>query len=337
VLAQRESPVKLIVTPDRLVLLANNIEGPRVMTEELNGLGYSLEQFAWHEDEAAALSRLLKGKRAAFDLPATAAQLRADVVGSVSNFDEVYFPVTAGELKKYRWLGKKTAEILEQTAEVVTPGMTERDVQYLLCREFWYWDIVPTVVLSSADERYITYRHPIVRGEPVKRYIALNVCARRWGLVVSTNRLIHFGEMEPGLARAWEVGPAVCAAVWAATRPGEKLGSVFEAARRAYREAGFPDEWRLHHQGGPILTQERLFLVRPGDETRIVPGMVLAWNPTLQGAKFEDTVVVREDGTIENLTFPEKSRWPARNISAAGRSFRVPLAQVREAPSQKRP
>jgi Xaa-Pro aminopeptidase len=331
--AQRESPVKLLITVDKLYLISDNIEGPRMMTEELDGLGYERAQYNWYAQESDALEPLIKGKRIAFDHPGPAAAYpppRKNEKAAIFDFREVYYPITQGELKKYRWLGRKTVEVLEQVAQVVRPGMTERDVQYLLNREFWYWDIFPTVVLSAVDERFKTYRHPVVMGATLKNYVALNVCVRRWGLVISTTRVVHFGEPDPALARGWADGPKVMAAMWAASRPGNSLGDVIEAAQRGYRDIGHPDEWKLHHQGGLILTLERLYLVQPGDKTAIKPGMVLAWNPTVQGAKFEDTVVVKEDGTLENLT--PCLRWPAISVQVRNTTYKVPGLMVRKAP-----
>lgn len=327
--AQRESPVKLLITPDRLHLIADNIEGPRVMTEEVQNLGYDWKKYPWHGKEADALEPLIKGKRIAFDLPAAAIAYRREP-SAIIDLKDIYYPITAGELKKYRWLGRKTAEVLEQVARVVRPGMTERDVQYLLAREFWYWDIFPTVILSAVDDRFQTYKHPVVTGKELRSYVALNVCTRRWGLTVSTTRLVHFGEPPAALKKAWEDGPKVAAAMWAASRPGNTLGDVVRAAQEAYARVGHPNEWKLHHQGGMILTLERLYLAPPDDRTAIIPGMVLAWNPTLQGAKFEDTVVVKPDGTLENLT--ASRNWPTVSVTVGERKFEVPGLLIRPKP-----
>lgn len=327
VLAQRETAVKLLVTPDKLYLIADNIEGPRVMTEELTGLGYEWMRYSWYAKETDALQPLLKGKKIAFDLPAAALAYQKEAVTSVIDFQDVYFPITAGELKKYRWLGKKTAEVIEQVAEKIRPGMSERDVQYLLAREFWYWDIFPTVLLTAADDRLLTYRHPVVTGKTVQNSVALNVCTRRWGLVVSTTRIVYFGEPDAALQKAWADGPKVAAAMWAASRPGNTLGSVVRTAQKAYEAIGAKDEWKLHHQGGPILTLERLFLVLPDDKTPIKPGMVLAWNPTVQGSKFEDTVVVKADGSLENLTASKK--WPTVKVTVDTTTFDIPTLMIK--------
>jgi antitoxin VapB len=208
--------------------------------------------------------------------------------------------------------------------------MSERDVQYLLARELWYWDIYPTVLLTAADDRLLTYRHPVVTGKTVKDMVALNVCARRWGLVVSTTRIVAFGEPDTALTKAWADGPSVIAAMWAASKPGNSLGSVVRAAQKAYAAIGQKDEWKLHHQGGPILTLERLYLVMPDDKTPIKPGMVLAWNPTVQGSKFEDTVVVNADGTLENLT--ASKNWPTVKATSGTATFDVPVLLIRPKP-----
>lgn len=331
--AQRETAIKLLITPEKLYLIADNIEGPRVMSEELSGLGYEWMRYSWHAKEADALQPLLKGKKIAFDLPAAANAYQKDVApskeatSSTFDFQDVYFPITAGELKKYRWLGKKTAEVIEQVAQKVRPGMTERDVQYLLARELWYWDIFPTVLLTAADDRLLTYRHPVVTGKTIQNAIALNVCTRRWGLVVSTTRIVYFSEPDAALQKAWADGPKVAAAMLAASRPGNTLGSVVRTAQKAYEAIGAKDEWKLHHQGGPILTLERLFLVQPEDKTPIKPGMVLAWNPTVQGSKFEDTVVVKQDGSLENLT--ASKNWPTVKITVDTTTYDIPTYLVK--------
>ena len=50
--------------------------------------------------------------------------------------------------------------------------------------------------------------------------------------------------------------------------------------------------------------------------------MVLAWNPTFQGAKFEDTVVVKEDGALENLT--PCIKWPTVEVTEGKTTYKVP-------------
>jgi Xaa-Pro aminopeptidase len=87
----------------------------------------------------------------------------------------------------------------------------------------------------------------------------------------------------------------------AATRPGATFGDVFAVAQAAYADAGFPDEWRDHHQGGSIGYQPRERVALPGDPTTIESGMAFAWNPSIAGAKAEDTIVIA-DGAARTVT-----------------------------------
>lgn len=48
-------------------------------------------------------------------------------------------------------------------------------------------------------------------------------------------------------------------------------------------------------------------IATPGHDLRLEEGMILAWNPSLAGAKVEDTFLLL-DGGLENLT--EDPHWP---------------------------
>jgi len=96
----------------------------------------------------------------------------------------------------------------------------------------------------------------------------------------------------------------VQAAMHAATRPGGTFGDVFAAAQAAYTATGYSEEWRDHHQGGSIGYQPRERIALPGDPTRIQPGMAFAWNPSIAGAKAEETIVL-VDGRANAVTVPE--------------------------------
>jgi hypothetical protein len=49
--------------------------------------------------------------------------------------------------------------------------------------------------------------------------------------------------------------------------------------------------------------------------------MAVAWNPSLPGAKIEDTFVILSDRKLENMTFDPN--WPSLEI--AGRLRPIPL------------
>jgi antitoxin VapB len=107
-----------------------------------------------------------------------------------------------------------------------------------------------------------------------------------------------------------------------ATRIGATGADVFRAAVAAYASAGFPDEWRLHHQGGPIAYRPREAIVTPDALEPFAAGMAFAYNPSITGTKVEDTFLLEVDGSHRTLT--RDPRWPAE---AGG----TPAIWVREA------
>jgi antitoxin VapB len=129
----------------------------------------------------------------------------------------------------------------------------------------------------------------------------LNLCARRWGLVVSITRFVHFGVMPTGLSTAFDAAAHIYAELLHATRKGAASSEIFAAAKRAYAAAGAEDEIEQHHQGGPCGYTERDWVVTPCGPERVVEPQAFAYNPSLHGAKTEDTVVLT-DGKIEVLT-----------------------------------
>ena len=71
---------------------------------------------------------------------------------------------------------------------------------------------------------------------------------------------------------------------------------MFDECRRLYAEVGFPEEWRRHHQGGLTGYRSREVIAGPGVATEIAVGQAFAWNPSLPGAKAEETFVLTSGG-----------------------------------------
>ena len=122
------------------------------------------------------------------------------------------------------------------------------------------------------------------------------------GLYVSLTRLVAFGPPSAELAQLVVACAEVDAAFLAASRPGATLGEVFAAGAGAYAEAGFPEEWRHHHQGGLTGYRGREVFGTPGEPAVIPANAAVAWNPSIAGgAKSEDTALVTADG-VEVIT-----------------------------------
>ena len=98
------------------------------------------------------------------------------------------------------------------------------------------------------------------------------------------------------------------AAVNLSTRPGRTLGELIFILQRAYADHGYDGEWRKHHQGGPTGYLNREVIAYPGSDVKVRDQQAFAWNPSIPGAKSEDTILCTAEG-IEVLTACS-DEWP---------------------------
>jgi Xaa-Pro dipeptidase len=289
VLASETGVAPLLVTRDAVVAITQNIEAARIADEELAGLGIETVPVPWWEPGAIDREATVRGR----GVPATDDDVEADLVPLRS----VLAPL---EQERLAGIGVAARLAVEQSLAAVEPGTTEDDLAAELLGRLP--GLRAPVVLVAADDRIARYRHPLPAGAPIQRRVMLVLVAERWGLHVAITR---FRELEPpsdDLARRTAAVAEVERAFHEATVPGATLGGVFAAGEAAYERAGVPDEWRDHHQGGTIAFQGRETIATPGDRTPIVAGMAFAWNPSIAGAKAEETFILGADGSRRVVT-----------------------------------
>ncbi|MDP9441345.1 MAG: M24 family metallopeptidase, partial [Actinomycetota bacterium] len=147
-------------------------------------------------------------------------------------------------------------------------------------------------------------------AEPLGRRAMLVVCGRRHGLYANLTRFVYFDAPTSSERELHMATMTVEAAALSASTPGATLGRVFSAMVQAYADAGFAGAESHHHQGGPCGYLARDAVARPDSVELIQERNALAWNPSLPGAKTEDTVVTTTAG-IEVLTVDPD--WPMRD------------------------
>ena len=91
-------------------------------------------------------------------------------------------------------------------------------------------------------------------------------------------------------------------------------------------DAGFPGEWKKHHQGGAIGYDDREYVIYPGIQETVLENQAFAWNPTITGAKVEDTIIAHKNG-FEVITRTED--WPLLNVELNGNVYPQPTILVK--------
>lgn len=279
----------LLITRDgRRYYLAPNNEGPRMAAEEFSGLDYEPVLYPWYESAGPQLQKLATGGTIASDT----AMLGTTHV----DLGALRAPLLPEEIDRFRALGRETADATVSVLESLEPGITEHEMAARTSAALLARGIAPTVLLMGTDDRIRRYKHAVPRNGVLEHYGMVNLCARKWGLVVSITRFIHFGPMPQELSAAFTHAAQINAQLLHATRPGATSAAIYAAAQRAYAEAGAPEEIELHHQGGPCGYVERDWVITPAGKQTVALPQALAYNPSLRGAKIEDTVIVTNDG-----------------------------------------
>jgi len=313
----------LLITENSKFLISNVIEAPRMIHEEgLEKQGFIVKTFPWHEDQEVSIVKENVGEGSlGSDIPFPNAMALTEEVAKLR------YSLTPEEQKRYRWLGKRVSLALEKTMMKVKKGEKESAVVGRLCKELWKDRIDPITLMSAADDRVSNFRHPIPTEKRVEKYLMVSVNARKWGLIVSLTRFVHFGKLSEELIRKYEANVFVDCTMMAHTRPGIPAKEVLQKGIDAYKEKGYPEEWKLHHQGGSIGYTGRDYRVNPRTSDIIQENQAFTWNPSIAGTKSEDTILATSKGT-EMITHP--ILYPTLSLNVTDISFNRPAILEKE-------
>jgi antitoxin VapB len=313
--ADEAGVASLLITPNSRYLITNNIEEPHFRVEEnLEEQGWEFKITYWYQT-SETIDDLTKSLRLGTDglyptgedISSELIRLRADLL-----------PV---EQNRFRELSEGCAQAMKAAIYSIEPGMTEFEIAATLAQKTQGKEILPIVNLIATDERIYSYRHPLPTGKQLERYAMLVLCGRMDGLVASITRLAHFGPLPDELHQKSNALAEIDAMFIAATRPGETLAEIFTQGQAKYAEVGYPDEWRLHHQGGPAGYAPREAIATQDADWMVKEGQVFAWNPSITGTKSEDTILISSEG---NEIMTEILDWPEINVEIGGQIISRP-------------
>ena len=312
----------LLLTRDARYLITNTIEAPRFDQEEgLKSTGWEFHVDPWYQ-ASNTIEKLTKGYRLGADYAHPGAKdLNTALAIARSQLDEL-------EQEKIKTLSKLCARAMEDAIQATQTGMTEYQIAGVLARATHAYGVQPIVNLIATDERIYKFRHPLPTEKTLEKYAMLVLCGRQKGLVSSITRLVHFGKLPEDLKVKSKAVATIDAAIIGATRPSVDASEVFEATKDAYATVGYPDEYKLHHQGGPVGYNPREFINTPTMNIPIQVGQAYAWNPSITGCKSEDTILVGDEG---NKVLTAIEGWPVISIEINGQKIDRPAIKVIDA------
>jgi Xaa-Pro aminopeptidase len=307
----------------RRFILANRIEMPRLLAEEVSAEDFEPVEFAWEEEKGSPTFLLehalaLTGREAALgsDLP-----LGAEARTVESALARCRYQLTSSEIDRYRSLGRDAGEAIGDLMRTLKPGETEKEVARRATDALAARGMRAVVALVAADERLQKFRHPVPTEASWERVLMVVVCAHRSGLIASLTRIVCAGAIPDELRKRTLAAARVNAQLLAATRPGVAGAELYKLAARAYAAEGFAGEERLHHQGGACGYRTRDWVAHPLCEEQVEANQAFAWNPSITGTKVEETCIAFADH-IETIT--ASPDWSSISVAVEGQEYILP-------------
>lgn len=315
-LAAETGVAEVLVSADGAWILTDEIEAQRFVDEELPA-DFKLyvnpwadsgdrENFVW---EASSGGKILSDRPMSDESPLPASLLHRKRVMVLS------------ELERYREVGRLASEAMTEVLSAAKPTWTEYQLAGAGAEALWARGLHPTLTLVAGERRLPLYRHATATGELLGHEAMLVFCARGYGLYANLTRFVCFGSLGSDRAQLHRQVREIEAQALAVCQPGTALNAVYQVLAQAYEQRGYPHAIREHHQGGTTGYLSREVVARPMTAGELAENMAVAWNPSLPGAKIEDTFVIRTGGELENLTL--NPNWPS--VEVGGRSRPVPL------------
>ncbi|TMW70407.1 M24 family metallopeptidase [Alteribacter natronophilus] len=314
----------LLITNDRVHLITNQMELKRIEEEELLNVpfDYNVHSCEWYEKESDLVRRLTEGMKCAADAPFD------DFIQVDQYLSEMRTVLTSEEEEKYEKLCMDTALAVEKAAESAEPGMTEFEIASVAAQEIICSGGRIQVLLTASDERIYLYRHPIPTGKIFERHAMIVACVEREGLVANVTRFVYIGEPPEVLLENRNKLARIDAAMIHHTRPGTVIGEIVKKGIAEYERAGFPDDWKKLHQGGPTGYNSREFIAIPSSPGTVQLNQPFTWNPALPGIKSEDTILVKKNG---NHILTKTGNWPYLEVEYEGQTYSRPDLLIKPA------
>jgi Xaa-Pro aminopeptidase len=308
---------EVLVTTEDAWVLTDEIEAQRLKAEELP-VNFKVHVNPWADSAAreSFVRDATGGKKVISDRPIY--NLEKPLPTTLQTHKRV---MMSTELERYRQVGQKASQAMTEVLKAAKPTWTEYQLAGAGAEALWAKGLHPALTLVAGERRLPLYRHATPTGEQIGRQAMLVFCARGYGLYANLTRFVCFGEISGEQAELHRHVREIEAVVLNLSQPETTLDTAYHGLAQAYEQHGFPNAIREHHQGGTTGYLGREIIANPTTTDSLTEGIAVAWNPSLPGAKVEDTFVILNDGKLENLTFD--SNFPS--VEVEGRLRPLPL------------
>ena len=301
-LAAESGIAEVVVTGEGAFVVTDEIEAKRLIDEQLPP-GFELRILPW----AYPSQRQVVMRELAQGMPVLSDRPEEGELDLPRPLPAAKMTLTPPEIQRYREVGLLAGQAMTETLQQARPEWTELQLSGAGAAALLSRGLAPALVMAAGERRLTLYRHPMPTAEPLGACAMLVFCARGYGLYANLTRFVSFGALTPEQEILHRQVREVEAHALSLSRPGASLHEVYRELASAYAAAGCEQAIREHHQGGITGYLSREVIASPEAPEHLSAGMAVAWNPSMTGAKVEDTFLVTESG-LSNLTLDPA--WP---------------------------
>lgn len=314
--------IAICIKANKVVLLGNKTEVNRIANDELSWCNdLKLQPFQWDMWNLNATVRSYlknEGIRKIYD----DIGIFGENIGTT--LEGMYYPLNENEIIDLRQLAQEAAHIVESVARDIVSKKTETQVAGELAGQLISQSIWPELIMVAADDRIRKFQHCIPKDIPILHVALVSVTVHRRGLYISLTRLVSLGTVESEWRHIQEACTRVDANAILISKPGSPVGEIFKTIMRCYKEEGYIDEWRAHHQGGPSGFYGRDYKATENESRYLYEKQPVVWNPTIHGAKSEDTILTGLMGQQPEI-LTETGDWVYNEVHCNSQKVRRPL------------
>lgn len=303
---------ELLVTADGAWILTDEIEAERLKIEQ------DVPGFEWHtrpwtdQNNLTVFIRAQSGGgKILCDRP-DQGEVALDTL-----LQQQRVALTMPEQSRYKKIGLLASQAMTEVLSQAKANWTELELAGAAAECLWARGLQPALILAAGTARLTRYRHPIATKERLATAAMLVFCARGFGLYANLTRFINFATPNSEAIRQQQRVYEVEAIVLAASQANTPLREIYTLLSETYARIGKLNGIREHHQGGLTGYLAREAIAQPSSQFSLKAHSAVAWNPSLAGAKVEDTFLITADGSLENLTFDRA--WPHLEINGRKR------------------
>lgn len=321
VVPKDEGFAAIVVTQEQVYMVAQVMDGSRIMDEEMQSLDAEYIPLRWYEEPINERAVKLAGANPVSDVQITGSQNR------LRDIYDLHFPLTQEEIDRLKKLGAISDYILNKVAKEIKPGMVDYEVEAMLLYEYAKQNIQCDVLLIGTDDRIYNYRHPSPAGRKLGSYVLLHPAVRSGGLHCNITRSVYFGDSLPkDIEKAYSAVSQIEVYCMSMCRTGNRWSDILEGQKKMLKELGFEEEWKGHYPGGRtgyFVCQTDLSMDR---ENRIKNNEAYDWFITVTGAKVEE-LAINQNGVFTLCS--HGGCWPGRKITVNDFTLDVPQIMMR--------